>query len=120
MSRASWRKPRSYHFSRARPIRARIGDYIETGVGEYAGGACSSASAGTTIRAGFVYVRLHGSRVLYGSDYTDEKLAAWASRIRKWSAEGRDVYVYFDNDHLAYAPHDALEVARQVRQATIP
>jgi len=28
--------------------------------------------------------------------------------IRQWTAEGRDVYVYFDNDRHAYAPHDAL------------
>ena len=67
------------------------------------------------VTAGFVYVRLHGSRVLYGSDYTDEELAAWAARVRAWSSSGRDVYVYFDNDRHAYAPHDALELARQVR-----
>ena len=67
------------------------------------------------VTAGFVYLRLHGSRVLYGSDYTDEELSAWAPRVGRWSSEGRDVYVYFDNDQKAYAPHDALELARQVR-----
>jgi uncharacterized protein YecE (DUF72 family) len=64
------------------------------------------------VTARFVYVRLHGSRVLYGSDYTEEELAAWAARIRRWTGEGRDVYVYFDNDQHAYAPHDALDLAR--------
>ena len=70
------------------------------------------------VTARFVYVRLHGSRVLYGSDYTDEELAAWDVRVGRWSSEGRDVYVYFDNDDKAYAPHDALELARQVRERT--
>src|SRR5436190_16174770 len=67
------------------------------------------------VTASFVYVRLHGSRILYGSDYTDEELSAWAARIRRWSEEGRDVYVYFDNDQHAYAPHDALDLMRLLR-----
>jgi uncharacterized protein YecE (DUF72 family) len=66
------------------------------------------------VTAPFVYVRLHGSRVLYGSDYTEEELLAWAARIRSWRAEGRDVYVYFDNDQHAYAPQDALDLIRLV------
>jgi uncharacterized protein YecE (DUF72 family) len=67
------------------------------------------------VTARFVYVRLHGSRVLYGSDYTEEELRAWAARIRVWTGEGRDVYVYFDNDQHAYAPHDAADLTRLVK-----
>jgi uncharacterized protein YecE (DUF72 family) len=70
------------------------------------------------VTARFVYVRLHGSQVLYGSDYTDEELTAWAARVRRWSEESRDVYVYFDNDRHAYAPHDARELARQAISPT--
>ena len=66
------------------------------------------------VTSDFVYVRLHGSQVLYGSDYTDEELARWASRIRGWSSAGCDVYVYFDNDQHAYAPHDALDLMKLV------
>jgi uncharacterized protein YecE (DUF72 family) len=69
------------------------------------------------VTAPFVYVRLHGSRLLYGSQYTDEELATWATRVRAWSAAGRDVYVYFDNDRHAYAPHDALTLARILKEA---
>lgn len=57
--------------------------------------------------ASFAYVRLHGSRVLYGSRYTDAELATWDARVRAWLAEGADTYVYFDNDNKAYAPSDA-------------
>ena len=42
----------------------------------------------------------------------EEELRRWAARVRGWTAEGRDVYVYFDNDRHAYAPHDALALAR--------
>jgi uncharacterized protein YecE (DUF72 family) len=60
--------------------------------------------------ADFVYCRLHGSRVLYGSSYADGELQAWAERVREWSAQGRDVYFYFDNDLLAHAPKNALRL----------
>ena len=68
------------------------------------------------VTAPFVYVRLHGSRVLYGSDYTEEELRTWAAHIRRWRAAGRDVYVYFDNDRHAYAPHDAMALTRILKE----
>lgn len=80
------------------------------------------------VTAGFVYVRLHGSRELYRSGYEPPEIAAWAGRVRAWQSGGeppdarrltdaplfrqpRDVYVYFDNDIGAHAPHDALALA---------
>ncbi|MBM3497290.1 MAG: DUF72 domain-containing protein [Armatimonadetes bacterium] len=62
------------------------------------------------LTADFVYCRLHGSRVLYGSCYTEEELQVWATRAREWSAGGRDVFIYFDNDFLAHAPRNALRL----------
>ncbi|HET8647264.1 MAG TPA: DUF72 domain-containing protein [Vicinamibacteria bacterium] len=69
------------------------------------------------VTAPFVYVRLHGSQVLYGSQYTPRELDTWARRVDGWrhGSPARDVYVYFDNDHRAYAAHDALGLARRVR-----
>jgi uncharacterized protein YecE (DUF72 family) len=65
------------------------------------------------VTADFVYVRLHGSSALYSSDYTDEELAAWAAKMKRWTAgaDGRDVYVYFDNDAKVHAPHNAMQLA---------
>ena len=59
------------------------------------------------VTAPFVYVRLHGSTELYVSGYSDAELDEWAARVHEWSARGRDVYVYFDNDAKVHAPHDA-------------
>ena len=59
----------------------------------------------------FVYVRLHGSRALYASDYTDDELAYWAGHVRTWVAAGKDVYVYFDNDANVHAPYNAMQLA---------
>ena len=66
------------------------------------------------VTADFVYVRLHGSQVLYVSGYTDAELDAWAARVAQWRATGRDVYVYFDNDAKVHAPFDALRLRERV------
>lgn len=68
------------------------------------------------VTAPFVYVRLHGSQKLYASQYTDEELATWAERLQAWRHQrpARDVYVYFDNDSLAYAPRDAIRLRERV------
>lgn len=76
-----------------------------------------------TLTSDFVYVRLHGSQVLYHSGYTDQELQDWAARIAAWSTgdrdgedAGRDVYVYFDNDARGRAPHDATALAMLVQR----
>ena len=62
------------------------------------------------VTAGFVYVRLHGDIRIYTSGYSERALAGWARRIHGWDADGRDVYVYFDNDVKVRAPFDALNL----------
>jgi uncharacterized protein YecE (DUF72 family) len=49
--------------------------------------------------APFVYVRLHGPdpNHLYTGSYSDADLQWWAERVREWQADGRDVFVYFNN-----------------------
>jgi uncharacterized protein YecE (DUF72 family) len=63
----------------------------------------------------FVYVRLHGDVKIYTSGYSDRALTQWARRIRRWERDGRDVYVYFDNDVKVKAPFDALSLMRRLR-----
>ncbi|MGQ9731073.1 MAG: DUF72 domain-containing protein [Candidatus Zipacnadales bacterium] len=64
----------------------------------------------------FVYCRLHGNRVLYSSSYTEKELEEWAERAQTWSTSGRDVFVYFDNDFHAHAPHNALQLRQLLGQ----
>jgi uncharacterized protein YecE (DUF72 family) len=64
----------------------------------------------------FVYVRLHGSEVLYASGYSDDELDAWAGKIATWRGgprSRRDVYVYFDNDAKVHAPFDAARLRQR-------
>ncbi len=84
------------------------------------------------LTADFVYCRLHGSEELYASGYDDESLDRWADRVRAWTRgdepedaeragppaapmpQGRDVFVYFDNDAKVRAPVDAASLASRL------
>jgi uncharacterized protein YecE (DUF72 family) len=81
------------------------------------------------ITAAIVYLRLHGSEVLYASGYDALSLDRWARRVRSWMhgreprdavragsrratpGRRRDAYVFFDNDAKVHAPFDAMELA---------
>lgn len=86
------------------------------------------------VTADFLYLRLHGSKVLYASGYGDVDLDLWAERVAAW-AQGsqpqdgtyasptpapkrvkRDVYVYFDNDMKVRAPVDAQGLTERVNR----
>ena len=58
--------------------------------------------------ADFEYVRLHGAEELYASGYSAAELDSWASELTDHLRQGRDAYVYFDNDAKVHAPFDAL------------
>lgn len=90
------------------------------------------------VTADFVYVRLHGDTKLYESGYARGTLAKWGKRIAAWRcgeevdgrlaspaippprADGRDVYVYFDNDVKVRAPFDARMLRAIVRGESVP
>jgi len=60
------------------------------------------------ITANYTYVRLHGHKVLYASNYSHKALQKYAEKIRKWNEKGIVTYVYFDNDYYGYAVKNAL------------
>jgi uncharacterized protein YecE (DUF72 family) len=59
--------------------------------------------------APFVYVRMHGPDAahLYAGCYPDADLRWWADRVGEWTASGRDVYAYFNNDGYGHAVRNA-------------
>jgi uncharacterized protein YecE (DUF72 family) len=85
------------------------------------------------VTADFLYLRLHGDKVLYRSGYGAAALARWAARIASWAGGGeppvalkavpaltprrqtRDVYCYFDNtDDKLRAPVDAKSLMKKL------
>lgn len=68
------------------------------------------------VTANFIYIRLHGPGAAYQGSYDDQTLSKWHERIEGWRGEGRDVYIYFDNDEKAYAAEDARRLQERIRR----
>jgi uncharacterized protein YecE (DUF72 family) len=62
------------------------------------------------VTADFVYVRLHGPGNKYQGSYTPDSLNEWAKRCTNWQKQGKDVFVYFDNDQEGFAAFNALKL----------
>src|SRR3989338_7760688 len=66
------------------------------------------------VTAKFVYIRFHGTEFLYGGRYSKKELLKWADLINGFIKEGKDVYVYFNNDANGYAVINAKELMENV------
>jgi uncharacterized protein YecE (DUF72 family) len=59
------------------------------------------------------YLRLHGRRAWYADNYTQEELTSIAETAKKMRRQGaKEVYIFFNNDDAAHAPHNASALAR--------
>ena len=74
----------------------------------------ADAPAPWEVTARHVYLRGHGPKGDYDGSYSTRRLRDWANRIGDWKSQGRDVFVYFDNDQKAAAPADARRLIKMV------
>lgn len=65
--------------------------------------------------ADFIYLRRHGHGGDYAACYNEEELAMDADRIRAYLKDGRDVYIFFNNDALGFAPKNALRLMEMLQ-----
>lgn len=72
------------------------------------------------VTADFVYVRFHGREQLFASKYTDAELRKEAQGIKRHVRDGRDVYVYFNNDALGNAVQNALRLKQLLKPRRTP
>jgi uncharacterized protein YecE (DUF72 family) len=69
------------------------------------------------VTAGFVYIRLHGPESeAYRGRYPTKTLAGWAGALSGWSAEGKEIFCYFDNDEAGYAAQDASRLREMLKK----
>lgn len=66
------------------------------------------------VTSDFVYLRLHGPGAKYQGSYPNHTLNDWARKCERWKEEGKDVFVYFDNDQNGYAPANALYLQKEL------
>lgn len=64
-----------------------------------------------------VYVRMHGpdADAMYAGSYPDKDLRRWADLIGDWTSDGRDVWMYFNNDLDGHAVRNALTLRALLR-----
>jgi uncharacterized protein YecE (DUF72 family) len=62
----------------------------------------------------FCYIRRHGTTAQYASLYSDEQVAEDAEFAVRVAREGRDVYVYYNNDAHAYALKNAFTMIDRI------
>jgi uncharacterized protein YecE (DUF72 family) len=66
--------------------------------------------------ADFVYTRRHGEEGGNATCYSTEQLKADATKIRRYIRQGKDVFIYFNNDAFGYAPKNAKELIALARR----
>jgi uncharacterized protein YecE (DUF72 family) len=68
------------------------------------------------VTSDFVYIRRHGKGGGYNSCYSSSDLKNDARRIKRHLKQGRDVYIYFNNDAGGYAPANAKELMKLLKK----
>jgi uncharacterized protein YecE (DUF72 family) len=65
--------------------------------------------------APFIYVRRHGTAAgPYAGSYSEEQLTTDASRIQSWVAQGKSVYIYYNNDIGGHAIWNAQQLKNKI------
>ena len=65
----------------------------------------------TPLTADFVYIRLHGHKGDYASDYNCGELSRDTGRIRGYLEGVRDVLIYFNNYAMGFATKNSSKLA---------
>ncbi|MCE3255746.1 MAG: hypothetical protein K0R25_1240 [Rickettsiaceae bacterium] len=65
-----------------------------------------------------IYIRFHGTVRWYRHDYTKEQLEIWAKWIKESGA--KNIWIYFNNDHDAYAIKNARELEELIENHINP
>lgn len=66
--------------------------------------------------AGFFYIRLHGSRKLYRSSYSEKELKDYAKLIKEKLKKGMVVFCYFNNDAQGYGVDNANKLKHLIEK----
>lgn len=69
------------------------------------------------VTSDFLYLRFHGGKILYGSNYSEQELSSWARWVSGYLRQGYDVYAYFNNDSMGYALDNAKNFYELVHNA---
>ena len=63
----------------------------------------------------YAYLRFHGPRQMFASEYKADLLKPWAKKVKEWQKKDILVFAYFNNDVNGYAAWDAQILAKLAR-----
>ena len=66
------------------------------------------------LTADWTYIRFHGIRLLHEDNYTDDELTTFTTRIKRWLADGKNVFAYFQFDKGSTGLNNAATLITQV------
>jgi uncharacterized protein YecE (DUF72 family) len=69
--------------------------------------------------APFTYIRMHRGAEARGG-FTADEIRAWAGQIRALASEGKEVYIYFNNDWEGFAIRDAIAIEQLLPKLRVP
>jgi len=69
------------------------------------------------ITARFLFIRRHGPNQLYASEYSQTQLQKEAQQVGDWLNQGKDVFIYFNNDAFGWAVENARTLADMLQEA---
>ncbi|MFH1288816.1 MAG: DUF72 domain-containing protein [bacterium] len=61
------------------------------------------------LTSSFIYLRLHGGKILYGSEYAEDELNSWADKTTEWLKDKKLFLAFFNNDSYGFAVKNALK-----------
>jgi uncharacterized protein YecE (DUF72 family) len=67
-----------------------------------------------------IYFRFHGPGTLYNTKYHSATLKKYSRLFNKWQEEGRDLWIFFNNDWFGYGIENALTLRKFLEQAKQP
>lgn len=62
-----------------------------------------------------VYLRFHGPKKLYDSNYPKRQLKSFSEDIKKWKKNKKTIWAFFNNDGHCYAPYNALMLSDMIK-----
>jgi uncharacterized protein YecE (DUF72 family) len=72
------------------------------------------------ITGSFIYLRFHGLEGGFAHDYKRSELRPWADALLEAAEDGRDSYVYFNNDGNTRAPQNAKTLIEMLGAVAVP
>jgi uncharacterized protein YecE (DUF72 family) len=59
-----------------------------------------------------IYFRFHGPGTLYNTKYHGATLKKYSRLFKRWLDEGRDLWIFFNNDWFGYGIENALALKK--------